>query len=354
MSICVCPTSASWASDRVTLVETPNAAGPRSHVSGIQVRKIKVFLRMASTFDIAIRDVLLRGQGDSRQRLVSRTDASSKLPGGGCKARRQPKSTLPATFHRIVRQSASASVQGIHAADDGGGGAEGLSGRWHGWGDGGDRARQRDQGEIRRESGSSITRGARWRWRRSTARSTSAPSPMSTPRPGLKASRLLFAFATNSAVSSTSRSSPSPRTARARTGRGGAAAPGHGAWCRRGRRYSVDRAHRCRCGAHINTCFDLAQAFDKDVSMLLDDAGDPGLRTLEMMAVEAIRRNWQGRALAHHCRAMSLYPRPYVQRLARVLRNAPRCSDHRSPHGTLARSGQGIVGGGCQGLPRAR
>ena len=28
--------------------------------------------------------------------------------------------------------------------------------------------------------------------------------------------------------------------------------------------------------AHIRTCFDLAQEFNKDVSMLLDDAGDPG------------------------------------------------------------------------------
>jgi cytosine/creatinine deaminase len=75
-------------------------------------------------------------------------------------------------------------------------------------------------------------------------------------------------------------------------------------------------------GAHVRTCFDLAQEFGKDVSMLLDDAGDPDLRTLEMMAVEAIQRGWHGRALAHHCRAMSLYPMPYVQRLARVLRTA--------------------------------
>lgn len=74
--------------------------------------------------------------------------------------------------------------------------------------------------------------------------------------------------------------------------------------------------------AHVKACFDLAQKFDKDVSMLLDDAGDPDLRTLEMMAVEAIRRNWHGRALAHHCRAMSLYPQPYVQRLIRILRAA--------------------------------
>jgi len=74
--------------------------------------------------------------------------------------------------------------------------------------------------------------------------------------------------------------------------------------------------------AHIAFCFDLAAEFDKDVSMLLDDAGDASLRTLEMMASEAIKRGWEGRALAHHCRAMSLYPGPYLQRLAETLRRA--------------------------------
>jgi cytosine deaminase len=73
---------------------------------------------------------------------------------------------------------------------------------------------------------------------------------------------------------------------------------------------------------HVKVCFDLAQEFDKNVSMLLDDAGDPDLRTLEMMAVEAMRRGWHGRALAHHCRAISLYPMPYIQRLARILQQA--------------------------------
>jgi cytosine deaminase len=57
---------------------------------------------------------------------------------------------------------------------------------------------------------------------------------------------------------------------------------------------------------HIRICFDLAQAHGKDVSMLLDDAGDA----------------WQGRALAHHCRAMALYPEPYLHRLAGTLRRA--------------------------------
>jgi cytosine deaminase len=60
--------------------------------------------------------------------------------------------------------------------------------------------------------------------------------------------------------------------------------------------------------AHIGFCFDLAREFDRDVSMLVDDAGDAGLRTLEAMAAEAVKRGWQGRALAHHARAMALYP----------------------------------------------
>jgi cytosine deaminase len=68
--------------------------------------------------------------------------------------------------------------------------------------------------------------------------------------------------------------------------------------------------------------FDLAVEFDKDVSMLVDDAGDPGLRTLEMMAVRAIRSGWRGRSLAHHARAMALYPMPYFQKLVALLKQA--------------------------------
>jgi cytosine deaminase len=74
--------------------------------------------------------------------------------------------------------------------------------------------------------------------------------------------------------------------------------------------------------AHIREIFDLAAEFNKDVSMLVDDAGDPGLRSLEAMAVEAVRRGWQGRALAHHARAMALYPQPYFQKVAALLKQA--------------------------------
>ena len=73
---------------------------------------------------------------------------------------------------------------------------------------------------------------------------------------------------------------------------------------------------------HVDAMFDLAVEYDKDVSMLVDDAGDPGLRTLEMLAVRAIRSGWQGRVLAHHARAMALYPKPYLQKVAALLKQA--------------------------------
>ena len=73
---------------------------------------------------------------------------------------------------------------------------------------------------------------------------------------------------------------------------------------------------------HVRQMFEIAVANDKPVSMLVDDAGDPGLRTLEMMAVAAIEAGWQGRVLAHHARAMALYPEPYFQKLAALLRQA--------------------------------
>ena len=70
---------------------------------------------------------------------------------------------------------------------------------------------------------------------------------------------------------------------------------------------------------HVRIVFDIAVENDAPVSMLLDDAGDPGLRTLEMMATEASHRGWEGRALAHHARAMQLYPDPYFERLVALL-----------------------------------
>lgn len=73
---------------------------------------------------------------------------------------------------------------------------------------------------------------------------------------------------------------------------------------------------------HVRVIFDIAEQYDKPVSMLVDDAGDPGLRSLELMALETINRGWHGRSLAHHARAMALYPDPYFQKVAALLKKA--------------------------------
>lgn len=73
---------------------------------------------------------------------------------------------------------------------------------------------------------------------------------------------------------------------------------------------------------HVRICFEIAKEFNKPVSMLVDDAGDNGLRSLEVMALETIKTGWQGRSLAHHARAMSLYPKPYLQKLAALMKKA--------------------------------
>jgi cytosine deaminase len=73
---------------------------------------------------------------------------------------------------------------------------------------------------------------------------------------------------------------------------------------------------------HVRVIFELAKKYNKDVSMLVDDAGDPGLRSIEAMALETIRTGWTGRSLAHHARAMALYPTPYLQKLSALLKKA--------------------------------
>ena len=73
---------------------------------------------------------------------------------------------------------------------------------------------------------------------------------------------------------------------------------------------------------HVKVIFDIAEEFDADVSMLVDDAGDAGLRTIELMALETIKRKRYGRSLAHHARAMALYPKPYFLKLSALLKKA--------------------------------
>jgi cytosine deaminase len=85
---------------------------------------------------------------------------------------------------------------------------------------------------------------------------------------------------------------------------------------------------------HISKMLDLAIEFDRDISMLVDDAGDPGLRTLEELALQTIARSRHGRVTAQHARAMSLYPTPYLLKLIALLKQARIgiiCDPHTGP-----------------------
>jgi cytosine deaminase len=72
--------------------------------------------------------------------------------------------------------------------------------------------------------------------------------------------------------------------------------------------------------SHVDQMFDLAKRYNKDVSMLVDDAGDSTLRTLEYLAVQSIKHGWQGRVTAQHARAMALYEEPVFRRLTALMK----------------------------------
>jgi cytosine deaminase len=51
---------------------------------------------------------------------------------------------------------------------------------------------------------------------------------------------------------------------------------------------------------HVRICFDIAESFDADVDMHVDETDDGSVRTLAMVADETLRRGWQGRVTAGH------------------------------------------------------
>jgi len=73
---------------------------------------------------------------------------------------------------------------------------------------------------------------------------------------------------------------------------------------------------------HIDRMFEIAKEHNRDVAMLTDDTGDPGLRTTEKLAKKAVKENWRGRVTANHARAASMYTKPYLTKLAQLLKIA--------------------------------
>lgn len=74
--------------------------------------------------------------------------------------------------------------------------------------------------------------------------------------------------------------------------------------------------------SHVDKMCAIAKEFNKNISMLLDDVGDPGERTLEMLCKKSIEMGWQGRVTAQHCRAMELYNENYFRKLVALMKQA--------------------------------
>jgi cytosine deaminase len=66
---------------------------------------------------------------------------------------------------------------------------------------------------------------------------------------------------------------------------------------------------------HVRQCFELAERFDRDVDMHVDETDDGGVRTLEMVADEALRRGFLGRVCAGHVCSLAAAPHDYAVRV---------------------------------------
>lgn len=73
---------------------------------------------------------------------------------------------------------------------------------------------------------------------------------------------------------------------------------------------------------HVRRMCALAAEHGKRVAMLVDDAGDASLHTTEMLATAMIEHGLVGRGVANHARAVGLYARPSLERLARLAAKA--------------------------------
>ncbi|MEC9488383.1 MAG: amidohydrolase family protein, partial [Halanaerobium sp.] len=64
---------------------------------------------------------------------------------------------------------------------------------------------------------------------------------------------------------------------------------------------------------HVQIAFDLAEKYDADIDMHVDETDDPFYRTLEMVADETLKRGYQGRVTAGHTCALAAYDDHYAE-----------------------------------------
>jgi len=81
--------------------------------------------------------------------------------------------------------------------------------------------------------------------------------------------------------------------------------------------HTVAEAHE-----HVRRMCALAAQHGRRVAMLVDDAGDASLHTTGMLATAMLEHDLVGRGVANHARAVGLYPRPSLERLAGLVKRA--------------------------------
>ena len=73
---------------------------------------------------------------------------------------------------------------------------------------------------------------------------------------------------------------------------------------------------------HIEIAFDIAQKYNVDVDMHIDETDDPYWHTLELLAEKTIETGWHGRVTAGHCCAMSAWDDKMAERIIDKVRQA--------------------------------
>ena len=94
---------------------------------------------------------------------------------------------------------------------------------------------------------------------------------------------------------------------------------------------------------HVRLCFDLAERFDRDIDMHVDETDDGGIRTLEMVADEALARDYTGRVCAGHVCSLSAADDDYADRVIEKCARA-RISIAANPVTNLVLQGRGDRG----------
>src|SRR2546421_2507295 len=73
---------------------------------------------------------------------------------------------------------------------------------------------------------------------------------------------------------------------------------------------------------HVRLCFELATRFNRDLDMHVDETDDGGVRTLEMVADEALARGFMGRVCAGHVCSLAAADDDYADRVIEKCRRA--------------------------------